>query len=705
MPRMKARFTVTLLGLALGAGVQAAEPTAVAVEYRNAITAHYFITADPAEMAGIETGAAGPGWSRTGGQFGVFRNASDAAGLAPVCRFYGAGPNSHFYTSDAAECASVRAPGTGWAYEGIAFHVTRPSGAACAAGETPVYRTYNNGAARNDSNHRFTVDATVFEKASTYGHLREGVVMCASLSAADKAADATRLLRQATFGPTPQEVERVVATGPTAWIETQLDMAPTRYTEYAWVPANRADNCVDVRGPATSPESYCARDNYTLFPLQVEFFRNAIVQPDQLRGRMAFALSQIMVTSGIDNSRNYAMQRYQQIFVERAFGNFYDLLLAVSLSPMMGDYLDMANNNKANPATGTEPNENYARELMQLFSIGTFMLNPDGTPLFDAAGKLIPTYDQEEIEGFAHVFTGWTYPPVAGTLSRNNNPRNYLGNMVAVTAQHDFGMKTLLRGAVAPANQTMEQDLAAAHQNIFSHPNVGPFIGKQLIQKLVTSDPSPGYVGRVTAVFNNNGAGIRGDLKAVVRAILTDREARGANKIDPAFGKLVEPVLYLTHVARGLATTSDGVAFRGASSQLGQFVFYAPSVFNFYPPDYVVPNTQILGPEFGVQTTTTAINRANVASSFIFTNAVAPDATVYGATGTRLDLGRYQAVAASAGALADLLGRDLLAGTMSAGMKAAIVTAVEAVPASDTLNRARTAAYLVVTSPHFQVTR
>jgi hypothetical protein len=251
----------------------------------------------------------------------------------------------------------------------------------------------------------------------------------------------------------------------------------------------------------------------------------------------------------------------------------------------------------------------------------------------------------------------------------------------------------------------MQQDLEFAHQNIVTHPNVGPFIGRQLIQKLVTSEPTPGYVSRVSAVFANNGVGMRGDLAAVVRAILTDPEARGARKIDPAYGKLMEPVLYMTHVGRAFGAASDGVFFRTQSNQLGQFVFYAPSVFNFYPPDFVVPNTQLRGPEFGVQTTSTAINRANFANSLLFSNGIAPDATVYGATGTSIGFASYQALAGDAGALADRLDRDLLSGTMSAGMKSAIVTAVNAVSATDTLGRARTAAYLVVTSPQFQVSR
>ena len=685
----------------------AAEPTAVAVEYFNTVLRHYFVSADPAEQRSVDSGGAGAGWVRTGGQFGVFAKATDAPGLSPVCRFYGrpgVGPNSHFYTADRAECEAVKRD-NGWQYEGIAFHVAEPASGRCAAGTTPVMRSYNNGFPRNDSNHRFTVDATVLANAPGFGHSPEGVVMCAPLSGADIAADAVRLLRQATFGATEAEARRVASMGAAAWIDEQLAMPVTQYPVYAWMPANRAETCVDDRTPPVRPDSYCARDNYTLFPLQTQFFRNALTQPDQLRGRIAFALSQIMVTSGVDNSRNYAMRHYQQIFLDRAFGNFHDLLTAVTLSPVMGDYLDMANNNRSNAAAGTNPNENYAREILQLFSVGTWLLNPDGTRSLDAAGKPRFTYDSPEIKGFARVFTGWTYPTVAGAVPRNNNPRNYLGDMRPVDANHETGSKVLLNGVVAPAGLAMAQDLDFAHRNISGHPNVGPFIGKQLIQKLVTADPTPAYVARVTAAFDNNGAGQRGDLRAVVRAILTDPEARGARKIDPAYGKLVEPVLYQSSLVRAFGGTSDGVYLRAQSAALGQFVFYAPSVFNYYPFDYVVPGTSRLGPEFGIHTSTTSIARANFATGLLFSSQINADASVYGSTGTRLDFAPYEAVAADASALADRLDRELLAGTMSAAMKGAIVAAVNAVPATDTLGRARTAAWLVVTSPQFQVQR
>ena len=695
------------LTLASLAALARAEPTATAVEYYHPTLRHYFVTASPGEMAFVESGGAGAGWTATGGRFGVYAAASDAPGLSPVCRFYGTpgiGPNSHFYTANPDECAFVKTL-SGWSFEAIAFYVALPSAGSCASGTTPVYRTYNNGASRNDSNHRFTVDATVQAKMVAAGHANEGVVMCAPLSAADLDADAVRLLRQATFGPTEPEVAVVRSRGPAAWVDGQLALPASAYPGWPYVPANRPDTCVDNRTQPVRPDSYCARDNYTLFPLQVEFFRSALTQPDQLRARVAFALSQIFVVSGIDNSRNYAMRDYQQNLRDRALGNFYDLLVSVTLSPVMGDYLDMVNNNKANPATGTNPNENYAREILQLFTIGLFELNSDGSLKRDAAGKPIPTYDLDEIEGFARAFTGWTYPAVPGVPSRNNNPRNYQGNMVPVTATHEFGTKQLLLGVTAPANLTPQADLEFAHRNIFEHPNVGPFVGKQLIQKLVTSDPTPGYVARVAGVFANNGAGQRGDLRAVVRAILLDPEARGARKIDPTYGKLTEPVLYLTGMARAFPGGSDGVYLRSVAAQLGQNVFYPPSVFNYYPPDYAVPGTSLLGPEFGIQTTNTTIARANVANTLAFTARVAPDASVFGATGTSLDFSAYTGVAANASALADRFDRQLMAGRMSPAMKAAIVSAVNAVPVSDALGRARTAAYLVITSPQFQVER
>jgi uncharacterized protein (DUF1800 family) len=691
----------------LAAHAGATEPTTRVVEYFNAFTGHYFMSGAADELATVDSGGAGPGWKRTGGEFGVYKSANDAPGLSPVCRFYTAGANSHFFTADASECGLLRDNNYGWQYEGIAFYVATPSAGQCAAGTTPVYRSYNNRAAQNDSNHRFTVDATVFAKSASFGYpAQEGVVMCAALSAADVRADAVRLLRQASFGPTDAEIDRVASMGAAAWIDQQLSLPATKYTAYPWVAANRPDTCVDNRTLPITPTSFCARDNYTLFPLQLEFFRNALAQPDQLRGRTAFALSQVFVTSGVANSRNYAMREYQQMLVDNAFANYHDVLLGVTLSPNMGDYLDMANNNKASNAANTQPNENYAREVLQLFSIGTVLLNADGSPVRDASGKAVDAYDQDVIEGFAHVFTGWTYAPAAGVASRNNNPRNYTGQMIPVAATHDFAAKELLNGAMAPANLAMAQDLEAAHQSIVNHANVGPFIGRQLIQKLVTGDPTPGYVARITAVWNNNGAGQRGDLRAVVRAILLDPEARGARKIDPAYGKLQEPVLFLAGIARAANARSDGVYLRAQSGTLAQNVFYAPTVFNYYSPSYGIPGTPLVGPEFQLLTSATSIARANVVNALVLSaNGIAADANVYGATGTQLDLAPYTAVAGDTNALLDRIDRNVMGGTMTASMRSAIASAMNAVAASDALGRARAALYLTFASPQYQVQR
>jgi uncharacterized protein (DUF1800 family) len=308
------------------------------------------------------------------------------------------------------------------------------------------------------------------------------------------------------------------------------------------------------------------------------------------------------------------------------------------------------------------------------------------------------------VEGFAHVFTGWTYPLLPGTTQRTHNAKNFAGNMTAVAANHDTSAKLLLDGYVQPANLTMDADLASAIHNVFLSPDVGPFVGRQLIQKLVTGDPSPQYVSRVAAAFNNTGKGVRGDMRAVIVAILTDPEARGDVKLDSAYGKLREPVLYLTGAARAADARTDGVYFGPAGSALGQNLYYSPSVFNYYPPDYALPGTSLAGPEFALQNASTYINRGNVANTLAF-GTIAPLATYPGATGTQPDWTALQAVAADANALADRLDTLLLHGTMPPAMRSGLVTAISAVAATDTLARARTGFYLVVTSAEYQVER
>ena len=693
--------TALLSGLAIlvqGTSAAAIEPTAQVVEYYNATLNHYFITAFPEEAAALDLGKPVAGWKRTGVTWNVWKAAGEHANAVPVCRFFGTpgvGPNSHFYTADAAECSKVKG-NPDWTYEAIAFYVEVPNGPNCATGTQPVYRSFYPGAKVSESNHRFLPDLTMHQRMVPASTL-EGVTMCAPLSTAQKEADAVRLLEQTTFGPTEALTAQVSAVGAVAFLDEQFAAGGSVYSSNKYVPSGAA-----VTFCPSDPNPTCVRDYYSLFQLQTDFYRNALHNNDQLRQRVAFALSQIFVTSGLDVNEAYGMARYQQILLDHAFGNYEELMLRVTLSSVMGHYLNMVNNDK--PVQGVNPNENYARELLQLFSIGLWELRQDGTPLLDAAGKPIPTYDQSAVEGFAHVFTGWTYPLLPGVPQRNHNPRNYLGDMVAVAANHDTGAKELLAGVIQPAGLPMDDDLRSAIHNVFMSPSIAPFVARALIQKLVTGDPSPQYVERVAGAFVDNGAGTRGDLKAVVRAILLDAEARGDVKLDPGYGKLREPALYLTGIARGANTNSDGVVFGTVGNQLGQNLFYAASVFNYYPPDYTIPGSAQVAPEFALQNSSTYINRDNVANTLVF-GTIGPLASYPGAIGTRPDWSALQALAGDANALVDRLDALLLHRAMPAAMRAGLVTAINAVSPSDTLTRARTAYYLVVTSSEYQVER
>ena len=515
------------------------------------------------------------------------------------------------------------------------------------------------------------------------------------------AADAIRLLDQAAFGPTPTAIAEVQQAGAAAWVDAQLAMPATGYAPVDYIDPNSAVGC------PTGAVATCYRDNYTSFPVQRQFFQNAIAAQDQLRQRVAFAYSQIFVISGIDIKETYGMRAYQQMLLDNAFSNYRTLLERVTLSPAMGDYLDMVNNDKPNPAKGLEPNENYAREVLQLFSIGLNKLNADGTVMKDATGVAIPSYDQDVVEGFAHAFTGWTYAARPNVTSKWTNARNYQGNMVSFAAHHDVAAKTLLDGKVLPAGQTAEKDLADALDTIHRHPNVGPFIGRQLIRFLVTSNPTPAYVARITAVFNDNGAGVRGDMRAVVRAILLDTEARGEGKGDIAYGKLRDPAVYAVSVARAFGGTSDGVYLTAQSGAMGQAVYTPGSVFSFYSPENALPNSgSLVAPQFALFNTSTSVARLNFLYALLYsTNGIAADASVTGSTGTKVDLSGYQALAATPAALVDKLDAQITYTSLTTPEKSAIVNAVNAIAATDTLGRTRMAAYLVAASPRYQINR
>lgn len=550
--------------------------------------------------------------------------------------------------------------------------------------------------------------------------------------------DRVRFMEQAAFGVNSALELRLRRIGYSTWLEEQMEEkrdsgGNLRYSTYPYPPVGPVSIIVNDACPDAAKRVSCTRDNYSMYPLQNWFYREALYGEDQqLRRRVSWALSQILVVGGRETVQSGRMLRYIQTLDKHAFGSYRLLLEDMTLSPVMGNYLDMA------ISTKTNPNENYAREILQLFSIGVDMLNQDGTPMLDGQGNRIPSYNQETVNNFTKIFTGWTFcqnPAVC----QNVLPGvvNYTDKMLVNPANHDTTQKTLMNypgsTPIVPVGQTPDQDLQAALNNVFYHPNVAPFMSKLLIQQLVTSNPTPAYVGRVAAVFNNNGRNDRGDLKAVIRAILLDPEARGNLKTDPDYGKLREPVLFVSSVLRPFnpmsqANTSTLVACNGQSDGiingstliLDQDVFNPPTVFNYYPMDYVIPNTPLAGPEFGIFSTGTALKRPNFVNQFAPPNSTAAGgiATLNIATmenangfipcGTRIDVTRLQTLAVNdlTGAqLVDTLNREMMHGSMSAAVRTQILNAVQAVSSALPLKRARTALYLVATSSQYQVQR
>ena len=557
-------------------------------------------------------------------------------------------------------------------------------------------------------------------------------------------ADVVRFLEQASWGPTSAEVARVKAMGFRAYLDEQFNLPVqnaakgSNYPDLTFPNNDQATACPSsIPGDATYNQTVCNRDNFSVYPLQRTFFSNALYGSDQLRQRVAFALHQMIVVSAASEvNRPSWMTIYLQALDRNAFGSYRTLLEEITLSPAMGEYLDMR------LSTRLSPNENFAREILQLYSIGTDELNLDGTPKRDSQGVPLPSYSQTDVNEFTRVFTGWNLNPtlLGAGITNWRDPLVPRGG-----TNHDFGAKTLLSGFSIPACSSLSgqpnidcarADMTAALNNIFNHPNVGPFVGKQLIQHLVTSNPSPAYVERVARVFNNAcdalypvancSTNSRGNLKAVVQAILLDPEARGDVKTDPNFGKLREPAQYITGFLRAFnvksfdkQSTSDGaLGSRSATDFTGtldQPIFQPATVFSYYQPGYEVPGTKILGPAFGILSTSTTLRRANNINTLIYTGVTANTTPTAASPdrprGTSIDIANLEALAVNPndGQLVDALNALLLHGAMSSQMRTSIITAMNAINDATLTTRhqkrARAAVYLVATSSQYDIQR
>ena len=532
-----------------------------------------------------------------------------------------------------------------------------------------------------------SVAVTVVNPAPGVNNSTTSAVTQVTTVTVETVSAAVRFLEQSTFGPTPALVTQVQQMGFPEFLTSQFATSGSTYPD-----------------PASTVTS--------LLPTQQVFFTNAVNNPDQLRQRVAFALSEMWVTSGFTVPPQ-GMAPYMRLLLQDAFVNYRTLMNDVSLSPAMGLYLNMVNND--NPPSGQHANENYARELMQLFTLGLNQLNEDGTLQLDSSGNPIPTYTQANVEAFALAYTGWTYPTQAGMTLAKHNPTYWIGPMVPFESNHNMTAKVLLpvngTAVTLPAGQSAENDLSGALDNIFAQPSLPPFVCKQLIQHLVSSNPSSAYVKRVADVFVSGsfsgggvtiGSGQRGDMQAVIAAILLDSEARRGDSTataNPGDGHLREPVLYIANILRAFGATTDGAAPANVASSMSQAVMDSPSVFNFFPPDYNIPGTNLLGPEFDLETTATTLVRANFVNSFVYGSI---------GTGTTVSFTTYANLAANpnaSGQLLDSLNALLLHNSMTADARASILAAVNAVPAGSTQNllRAEAAIYLILSSSQYQV--
>jgi len=509
--------------------------------------------------------------------------------------------------------------------------------------------------------------------------------------------DSVRLAQQASFGPTIALVDRIRALGINGWLDEQFAATGSTYGDLA----------VDVRSDScASGDSACATQRFTRTLVAMRFYADAITAPDQLRQRVAFALSQMIVASEAGVRSAAGIAAFNQLLLTNAFGNYRDLMLGVTLNGYMGDYLDMANSRKGTPS------ENYAREFLQLFSMGPDQLGMDGSIQRDASGGPIPNYTADDIRDIARALTGWTYARVGSAAITDNQAIAYAQSMVAVPARYDSAEKRFFT-TVVPAGAAQQASVTAVVDAAFNHASTPPFVARHLITHLVTPNPSPGYIGRVAAVFANNGSGVRGDLKAVVRAILTDAEARGPQLSTP--GKLKEPVLAMTSLARAIGFTTDGYVFQVRDATFGQPVMRAPSVFNFYPDDFPLPGSATLrSPASKLLTSANQLRLHNLVYDWTVggdsgRGEYAAVTTLPGTSGTAPVWADWEAMGDNIDAMVDRIDLLLFAKGLSKAQRDALKAAGMAISNADPKLHARKRAqmmlYVAATSPMFLVDR
>jgi len=576
-----------------------------------------------------------------------------------------------------------------------------------------------------DSNGDGTPDSTISGDYATLLQLFQGSVSGGGFPAGPgggsssgssgtgiSSAQAARFLTQATFGPTMKDIDEVRTLGYASWIDAQKTKPVTLQSTYVKSVYD------DYFGPKTDNSYNGSEDGNFLFGnnQMTAFARGAIQGQDQLRQRVAFALSQIMVASRRDANLENAlmgMADFYDIFLQGAFGNYKDILQKVALHPCMGRYLSHVGNQKADPSINRYPDENFAREVMQLFTIGLWELNMDGSRKVDGAGHHIPTYSNTEITHMARVFTGLWF----GGQSWGNggwSDGDYSTPMSMHADRHDFGQKTLLNGFVlpsrAPTNEDGMRDVTDAIQHLVNHPNTSPFISKQLIQFLVTDNPSAAYINRVATIFADNGSGVRGDLSAVVQAILLDKEARepSYSMHAPEFGRLKEPVIRTMALARafGMQQVPDFMWWDWGDfySSSRQEPSYSPSVFNFYRPEYraagLLTQQNLAGPVFQITDSYSSIAMPNK-----IWDIIQDGFRMWEKYHFTLDLSAEVGLASTPELLVDRLNLLFCGGQMTAASRTIVLNAINQIDASQPGSRARVAVYLMLVAPEGAIMR